>query len=209
VANYNDERAHVEKLLALTNIDAAPKLEDPNDSGREETGADVAYITLAGRVGIQVTEYTVDEASENKPKEHSRAKEKRLAHAAAKEPGPVKAYGMASASDYAKGLGERIRIKALKSMGNFVEKWLLVATQIRSAPSSTFFSAEHVLMPELDDKLIPLLEGSQYDRVLVLLSLEEVVFQWRPKRTWEKIADNRQPVSPARIEELRKKLKLS
>src|ERR1039458_863084 len=183
MSKFYGERSDVEHLLALLGI-SQPNLVDPNNGGRDETGADVAYICPARRIGIQVTEYSADEGNIIAPKQQSRATERKLATKAAGSNEAIKGYGMTSSGNYIQALKVRIKAKLMKSMAPFDEKWLLILAQKISWGStmSTFAAAAHIAIAEMNLEIDPLLRGSQYDRVLLVLQLEKVVVEWTPTR---------------------------
>jgi hypothetical protein len=213
MARFEDERRHVERLLGLIEGETV-EIRDPNKGGREETGVDVVCVTAGNdgsEIGIQVTEYNPDEGQEVAPKQQSRAVDKRRAAEELKSDEPIKSYGMSVSAGYIEALKKRIKDKLLKSTIRFDEVWMLIAAQNPrwGESSSTFLAAEQVSLAELDACLHPLLTGSHFDRVFLLLETEEVVFEWSPTTKWQNVADKRVPPDPARVADLRKKLRLS
>jgi hypothetical protein len=204
---FERERSDVETLLSLLSI-SGPILTDPNAGGQNESGADVVYAAPSGVVGIQVTDYAVDEAEEQRPKKQSRGVEKRLAADAMNDGGPVKGYGMTGSANYIRALKARIMNKLPKSMAAFPKKWLLIVAQKEAwgTALSTFFAAEHVDLNEMNRVINCDLQGSQYNRVLVLLQSEKVVIEWTPTGHWKFLVDDRKPLSQARVQKLQEKL---
>jgi hypothetical protein len=188
MADFQLERVDVEALLALTGI-SLPCLSDPNSSGRSESGADVVYCGPDGPIGIQVTDYTVDEAAHTGRTGRARAEEKRRADEAVQTKGPVKGYGMVVPGNHRQGLISRFKEKLRNSMDAFTERWLLVVAQKGwGATGATFFAASQVDVAELNADLDAMLQTSQFDKAFILLKVERVLFEWNRAERWRMIS---------------------
>ena len=180
------EQAAVERLCKLLNY--APKsYRNPNSPG-VETGVDVE-LALDGRlVGVQVTEFHVDEgAGHSKAGSRARKNEVNIAKEALKGSGRVKAYGFSASADYLPSLLKRIEEKVKKAnarpITGFDEIWLLVCAQVSpwGATGSTFISRDSVCASRLNSQGGALLHGSPFSRVFLMLMLEGVVYGWSPE----------------------------
>jgi hypothetical protein len=203
MGSYERERPFVQQMLDLAAI-VPDQITDPKVELQDESGLDVRCLIGGRTIGIQVTEYDADKGlpSWASLPEKSRARELKLAK---EKPG---GYGFSVSGEYIRALKSCLEDKLQKTFAWVDEGWLLIAAQNPKygATSSTFVAAEHVSIERLNAELHPLLSGKQYAKAFLLLSLQQVLFEWRPETQWRCQADLRRTVDAQRVETLRKKL---
>ena len=88
---------------------------------------------------------------------------------------------------------------------------MLVAAQKpqRGSTLSTWVAADHVSVDRLNEHLHDMLVPSRFAEAFFLLETEGVVFGWSRAERWRKMVDQRAVLDPARVEALRRKLRLS
>lgn len=140
-------------------------------------------------VGVEVTAFHADEKPDHKGSA-LRAAEEKAARGACGAQYPV--WGIV---DYLPALRTRIADKILLATtydrGQFNELWLLIVAQFPKygAVTSTYMFAPNVNLDDLGRNLDEMLRGSPFERVYLLLFLDQKVYAWSPIGNWRLLSE--------------------
>jgi hypothetical protein len=179
------EVAIVRRLLAASALPYA-NLTDPKALYGRETGADVQMEHEGRKIGIQVTDFSVDEAIAD-PRRGLRATERKNARQ-----GRYPAYWLPLAHDRRRALRIRVLDKIEKARGytfsEYGEVWLVVGASLAldHAVVSTFLPTMFASLDDLNTDLDAELCRSKYQRAFVHVEVGGTVFEWSRDRRWQR-----------------------
>jgi len=186
MASFEHEAAVVRRLLDTSALPYA-NLADPNVLYGRETGADVQIEHRGRKIGIQVTDFSVDEAIANQ-RRGLRATERENA-----KRGRYPTYSLPLAHDRRTALRMRVLDKIEKARDYtfseyYDEVWLVVGAGLALdyAVVSTFLPTMFVSVDDLNTDLDAELRRSKYQRAFVHVEVGGTVFEWLPDRRWQR-----------------------
>jgi len=185
MASFEHEAAVVRRLLDTSALPYA-NLADPKVLYGRETGADVQIEHEGRKIGIQVTDFSVDEAIAD-PRRGLRATERENARRER-----YSAYSLPLAHDRRRALRMRVLDKIEKARGytfvEYDEVWLVVGAglALNHAVVSTFLPTMFVSVDDLNTDLDAELRRSKYQRAFVHVEVGGTVFEWLRDRRWQR-----------------------
>jgi len=184
--SFEHEAAVVRRLLDTLRLPYA-NVTDPKALYGRETGADVQIEREGLKIGIQVTDYAVDEATTDQ-RRGLRATERRNA-----KQGKYPGYWLPLAHHRQAALRLRVLDKIEKARGytfsEYDEVWLVVgaALALDYAVVSTSLLPMFVSVDDLSNDLDEELRRSKYKRAFVHVQVGGTVFAWTPDQRWWRI----------------------
>jgi hypothetical protein len=185
MASFEHEAVVVRRLLDTSALPYA-NLADPKVLYGRETGADVQIEYEGWKIGIQVTDFSVDEAVADR-RRGLRATERENA-----KDGRYPTYSLPLAHDRRAALRIRVLDKIEKARGytfsEYDEVWLVIGAGLALdyAVVSTFLPTVFVSVDDLDTDLDAELRRSKYQRAFVHAQVGGTVFEWMPNRRWQR-----------------------
>ena len=185
MASFEHEAAVVRRLLDTSALPYA-NLADPKVLYGRETGADVQIEHEGRKIGIQVTDFSVDEAIADQ-RRGLRATERKNARR-----GRYPTYSLPRARDRRTALRMRVLDKTEKARGytfsEYDEVWLVIGAGLALdyAVVSTFLPTMSISVDDLNTDLDAELCRSKYQRAFVHVEVGGTVFEWLPDRRWQR-----------------------
>jgi hypothetical protein len=183
---YQREREIVERFLHTVRVNGFT-LDDPNEGGKRESGADVRVLCGGRKYGIQVTEFHADEGRS------PISKGSRLRSDEARQATTDRLGWIWLPIDPMPALKSRIAAKVQKAHSydrrDFEEVSLLVACQVPAidAVASTALLPGQVNLDVLARYISPMLDGSKLTEAFIYAMMSPAVFRWTRRAGWDRL----------------------
>ncbi len=198
--DFGHEAAVTERLLGVLGVWYS-HLVNPLVKYARQTGADVEIERSGRKIGIQATDFSIDEGIVN-PRRNLRATERRNARQR-----KVTTYSIPHRNQRAalrRRIAAKLKIAARHDFKEFGEVWLLVAAMLArdDAVASTSILPQFLRPDDLNRDFDEALRRSNYAHAFIHIQVYDTVYEWTPEEAWRLVrctAPDPQPTDELRF----------